>query len=153
MRFDADRSRLAAVSAGLNVTSSGAVWARRTRQSDGLFDAAVLLTYALGADGSGVYQSTMGHVNLASTGQTFATSGVDIGNSNSYELYFGARMPAQSGTGVFLDPQRVLNAANFALGYPLSPGGGAALSPHARSRAGHDQRNYRAHLSDLSDTH
>jgi len=129
MRFDADRSRLAAVSAGVNVTSSGAVWARRTRQSDGLFDAAVLLTYALGPDGSGTYQSTTGHVDLASTGQTFATSGVDIPNSNNYgyELYFGARMPAQSGTGVFLDPQLVLNAANFALGYPLSPGGYVAL--------------------------
>jgi uncharacterized protein (TIGR03437 family) len=128
MRFDADRSRLAAVAAGVNVTSSGAVWARRTRQSDGLFDAAVVLTYALGGDGSGIYQSTTGHVNVASTGQTFSTSGVDIGNSNSYELYFGARMPTQSGTGVFLDPQRVLNAANFAVGYPLSPGGFVALS-------------------------
>jgi uncharacterized protein (TIGR03437 family) len=127
MRFDADISRLAAVSAALNVTSSGSVWGRRTRQSDGLFDAAVLLTYSLGADGSGTYQSTTGHVDLASTGQTFATSGVDVGNSNSYELYFGARMPATSGSGVFLDPQRVLNAANFALGYPLSPGGFVAL--------------------------
>ena len=127
MRFDADRSRLAAVSASVNVTSSGAVWGRRTRQSDGLFDAALLLTYALGADGSGTYQSTTGHVDLAATSQTFATSGVDVGNSNSYELYFGARMPAQSGTGVFLDPQRVLNAANFALGYPLTPGGYVAL--------------------------
>ena len=127
MRFDVDRSRLAAVSAGVNVTSSGAVWARRTRQSDGLFDAAVLLTYALSSDGSGLYQSTTGHVDLASTGQSFATSGVDVDDSNSYELYFGARMPAQSGTGVFLDPQRVLNAANFALGYPLTPGGYVAL--------------------------
>jgi len=127
MRFDADRSRLAAVSASVNVTSSGAVWGRRTRQSDGLFDAAVLLTYSLGPDGSGTYQSTTGHVNLATTSQTFATSGVDIGSSNSYELYFGARMPATSGTGVFLDSQRVLNAANFALGYPLSPGGFVAL--------------------------
>jgi uncharacterized protein (TIGR03437 family) len=127
MRFDADRSRLAAVSAGVNVTSSGAVWGRRIRQSDGLFDAAVLLTYALGADGSGTYQSTTGHVNLASTAQTFTTSGVDVADSNSYELYFGTRMPPQSGTGVFLDPQRVLNAANFALGYPLSPGSYVAL--------------------------
>ena len=107
--------------------ASGSVWARRTRQSDGLFDAAVLLTYSLGADGSGTYQSTAGHVDLASTSQTFTTSGVDIGNSNSYELYFGARMPTTSGSGVFLDPQRVLNAANFALGYPLSPGGFVAL--------------------------
>jgi uncharacterized protein (TIGR03437 family) len=123
MRFDADRSRLAAVAAGVNVTSSGAVWSRRTRQSDGLLDAAVLLTYGLGPDGSGTYQSTTGHVDVSFTGQNFATSGVDIQSSNSYELYFGARMPAQSGTGVFLDPQRVLNAANFALGYPLSPGG------------------------------
>src|SRR6185369_4960358 len=73
------------------------------------------------------YQSTKGHVNVSTTGQTFATSGVDISNSNSYELYFGARMPTQSGTGVFLDPQRVLNAANFALGYPLSPGSYVAL--------------------------
>lgn len=128
MRFDADLSRLAAVSADVNVTRTGSVWGRRTRQSDGLFDAAVLLTYALGPDGSGTYQSTTGHVDLASTGQTFATSGVDVSDSNSYELYFGVRMPAQSGTGVFLDPQGVLNAANFALGYPLSPGGFVALS-------------------------
>ena len=127
MRYDADRSRLAAVSAGVNVTSSGAVWSRRTRQSDGLFDAALLLTYALSTDGSGTYQSTTGHVDLASTGQTFTTSGVDVDDSNSYELYFGARMVAQSGTGVFLDPQRVLNAANFALGYPISPGAYFAL--------------------------
>jgi uncharacterized protein (TIGR03437 family) len=127
MRFDADRSRLSAVSAGVNVTGSGAVWARRTRQSDGLFDAALLLTYVLHPDGSGSYQSTNGHVDVASTGQTFSTSGVADGNSTSYELYFGSRMPPQSGPGVFLDPQRVLNAANFALGYPLSPGSYVAL--------------------------
>ena len=127
MRFDVGGSRLAAVSASVNVTGSGAVWGRRTRQSDGLFDAAVLSTYSLGADGSGIYQSTTGHVDLASTGQTFATSGVDKVSSNSYELYFGTRVPAQSGTGVFVDPQRVLNAANFAPGYPLSPGGFVAV--------------------------
>jgi uncharacterized protein (TIGR03437 family) len=62
-------------------------------------------------------------VDLASTGQTFVTSGADSRNPNSYELYFGSRMPSVSGTGVFVDPQRVLNAANFALGYPLTPGG------------------------------
>ena len=37
MRFDADKSRLAAISASVNGTSSGTVWGRRTRQSDGLF--------------------------------------------------------------------------------------------------------------------
>src|SRR5690349_15323844 len=126
MRFDAG-SRLAAVAASVNVTGSGVVWGRRTRQSDGLFDASVLLTYSLGADGSGTYQSTSGHVDLASTGDTFITSSVDANNPTTYELYFGVRMPPQSGSGVFVDPQRVLNAANFALGYPLSPGGFVAI--------------------------
>src|SRR5207248_8548934 len=73
------------------------------------------------------YLSTTGHVDLASSGNNFATSGVGDTSSNSYELYFGARMPAVSGTGPFVDPQRVLNAANFALGYPLSPGSYVAI--------------------------
>ena len=37
-------------------------------------------------------------------------------------------MPPQSGTGVFLNPQGVLNSASFAPpGYPISPGGFVAL--------------------------
>ncbi len=65
---------------------------------------------------------------------SFSTSGVDVTDSLSYELSFGVRMPTQSGAGVFVDPQRVLNGASFALGYPVSPGGfvtlfGTGLSP------------------------
>ena len=127
LRFDVDRSRLAAVSAGVNVTSSGAVWARRTRQSDGLFDAAVLLTYALGPDGSGTYQSTAGHVDLASTGQTFATSGVDIRQLQQLRIVFRRAHADAIGNGRVPGSAAVLNAANFALGYPLSPGGYVAL--------------------------
>jgi uncharacterized protein (TIGR03437 family) len=36
-------------------------------------------------------------------------------------------MPTMSGTGVFVDPQRVLNGASYALGYPVSPGGFVTL--------------------------
>jgi len=128
MRYDtslgASGARLAAVVGSVNVASGNSIWARRTRQSDGLFDAAPLITYSLGADGSGLLTSATGHVNVASAGQTFVTTGVDITDSTSYELYFGTRLPAQSGTGVFINPQGVLNGASFAPpGYPVSPGG------------------------------
>jgi uncharacterized protein (TIGR03437 family) len=123
LRFDADRSRFSSNAASVNVTSGGAVFGRRTRQSDGLFDASTLATYALGADGSGRFTSTPGRVNVAATGGLFSTSGVDILDSFSYELSFGAKMPPQSGNGVFINPQGVLNAASFAVGYPISPGG------------------------------
>lgn len=128
MRFDADRSRLTAAAGSVNVTASGSVWARRTRQSDGLFDASTLATYSLAADGSGPFLSTTGKVNLAASGQLFTTSGVSVVDTASYELYFGSRMPPQSGTGVFLNPQGVLNAASFAPpGAPVSPGGFVTL--------------------------
>ena len=102
----------------------GSVWSRRTHQSDGVFDASLLIGYALRADGSGTFTSAPGHVNVAATGQTFATSGVDTFDSSSYELYFGVRVPAQSGPGVFLHPQGIFNAASSAPpGSPISPGG------------------------------
>jgi len=89
-----------------------------------LFDASPLIAYSLGGDGSGLLTSTPGHVNVASTGQTFVTTGVDIFDSTSYELYFGTHLLPQSGTGVFVNPQGVLNGASFAPpGYPVSPGG------------------------------
>jgi adhesin/invasin len=67
-------------------------------------------------------------VNVAAAGQVFSTSGVGAVDSSSYEIYFGARMPAQSGAGVFLNPQGVLNAASFAPpGSPVSPGGFVTL--------------------------
>ena len=128
MRYDTVPVRLTSVTGSVNATSLGSVWARRTKQSDGLFDASSLLTYSLGPDGSGAYTSTPGHVDIAIGGQIFSTSGVDVGNSTSYEIYFGARMPPQSGTGVFLQPQGIYNAANFApAGYPVSPGGFVTL--------------------------
>jgi uncharacterized protein (TIGR03437 family) len=116
--------RLAAVAGSVNAANGNSIWARRTRQSDGLFDASPLITYSLGADGSGLLTSTTGHVNLASTGQTFVTTGVDVFDSTSYELYLGTHLTPQSGTGVFLNPQGVFNGASFAPpGYPISPGG------------------------------
>jgi len=132
MRYDIPSSgpgeRLTASVGAVNATALGSVWSRRTHQSDGLFDAAFLSTFTLAADGSGMFSSASGSLDVASTGQVFTTSGVATMGSNSYELYFGARMIPQSGTGVFLNPQGVLNAASFAPpGYPISPGGVVTL--------------------------
>lgn len=125
MRYDTHPARLAAVVGSVHANGDGnSIWARRTRQSDGLLDSSPLITYNLNADGSGVYASAPGHVNVDVNTTTFASSGVDIFNSTSYEIYFGALLAPQSGTGVFLNPQGVLNAASLAPpGYPISPGG------------------------------
>lgn len=124
MRYDTAPPRLAAVSGATNTTGDGnSEWSRRTRQSDGLFDAAPLISYSLTADGSGESSSTTGHLDLASTGSTFVTTGVDVADSESYEIYFATMMPPQSGTGVFLNPQGIFNAGSFSpAGYPIAPG-------------------------------
>ncbi len=125
LRYDTQPSRLSAVVGGVHANGDGnSIWARRTRQSDGVLDASPLITYNLTADGSGVFSSTPGHVNVDVNTTTFSSSGVDVFNSSSYEIYFGALLAPQSATGVFLNPQGVLNAASFAPpGYPISPGG------------------------------
>jgi uncharacterized protein (TIGR03437 family) len=125
MRYDTQPARLASVVGGVHANADGnSIWARRTRQSDGVFDASPLITYSLTSDGSGLYTSTTGHVNVDVNTTTFSSSGVDTTNSPSYEIYFGALLAPQTGTGVFLNPQGVLNAGSFAPpGYPISPGG------------------------------
>jgi uncharacterized protein (TIGR03437 family) len=48
---------------------------------------------------------------------------VDADDPGGYEVYLGIRMPPVSGTGVFLNPQGVVNAASFApAGDSISPG-------------------------------
>jgi uncharacterized protein (TIGR03437 family) len=128
MRYDTSTATLSAIAASVNPTSQGAVWERRTHQAGSLFDATPVLPYALSADGSGTYTTTQGHVDLASTALVFSTSGVDVANSTSYELYFGASVLAQTGPAPFLHPLGIFNAASYAPpGYPVSPGGFVSL--------------------------
>ena len=52
---------LTAVAGSVNATSQGAVWERRTRQSNGVYSTPRrCFTYSLTADGSGTYTSTQG---------------------------------------------------------------------------------------------
>jgi uncharacterized protein (TIGR03437 family) len=128
MRYDVAQpgfsARLSSISGAVHAVGDGnSAWSRRTRQSDAILDVAPLITYSLGGDGSGPLTSTTGHIDLASTKNVFSTSGVDVTDSLSYELYFGAMMPPQSGAGVFLHPQGIYNSGSFSPpGYPVAPG-------------------------------
>jgi uncharacterized protein (TIGR03437 family) len=122
LSFDAFNTKLTASAGSLNVVQQAAVWATRARRSDGAIDTAVAYPYTLDRNGVGQFTEAPAQVNLASTGKAFSSTGVTP-DSSTYGLSFGTRMPPVSGTGVFVDPQRVVNAANYGLGYPLAPGG------------------------------
>ena len=77
--------------------------------------------FTLGPDGSGT--ATLTRVALGAAGNGFVGTAVDPNDPGGYELYLGLRMPPVSGTGVFLNPQGVVNAASFApAGDSISPG-------------------------------
>jgi len=77
--------------------------------------------YTLGADGSGT--SALTRVALGAAGNGFVGTAVDPNDPGGYEVYLGVRMPPVSGTGVFLNPQGVVNAASFApVGDSIAPG-------------------------------
>jgi uncharacterized protein (TIGR03437 family) len=77
--------------------------------------------FTLGPDGSGTAALT--RVALGAAGNGFVGTAVDPNDPGGYELYLGVRMPPVSGTGVFLNPQGVVNAASFApVGNSISPG-------------------------------
>ncbi|MGH9663010.1 MAG: hypothetical protein ACRD9L_01125, partial [Bryobacteraceae bacterium] len=113
--------RFSAFTGSVNATGKGsAIWYSRVRQPEGTLDFSPLHPYSLTPDGSGT--ALAGSVAVASTGNAFAGSGVAAGYSSNYEIYLGMRMPAQSGSGVFLNPQGIFNAASFApAGNPVAP--------------------------------
>lgn len=117
-----DGARLSSFAGEVRPTGAGqAVWHRRVRQIEGPVDFTPLLSYNLTSDGSG--RTLTGKIALAATGASFAGVNVSDTDSASYELFFGVRAPDQSGSGVFLNPQGVVNAASFApSGTPVAPG-------------------------------
>jgi uncharacterized protein (TIGR03437 family) len=102
-------------------------WTRRYKElNNGVFDFTGVQTYSLKSDGSGTLLAAgnaLGPLALGAGGKTFVAAIVNAGDSGGYEILFGAQMNAVSGTGVFLSPQRVLNAASYApAGNPIAPG-------------------------------
>lgn len=82
--------------------------------------------FTLGSDGSGTAALT--RVALGAAGNGFVGTAVDPNDPGGYEVYLGLRMPPVSGTGVFLNPQGVVNAASSApAGDSIAPGEFVAL--------------------------
>ncbi len=107
------------------VSSNGAgklLSARRIRGFGvGVVDYTGVATYSVSADGSG--SSQLVKTAIGAGGNAFVGVGVSAVDPGTYELSFGLRMPAVSGSGVFINPQGIVNAAGFApAGNPVAPG-------------------------------
>ena len=102
-------------------------WTRRYKQlGSGAYDYTGVQTYTLNSDASGAVQAagaSLGPVALGAGGSTFVGAIINSNDAGGFEIFFGAQMNAVSGTGVFLNPQGVFNAASYApAGNPIAPG-------------------------------
>jgi uncharacterized protein (TIGR03437 family) len=99
-----------------NMTAS-----RRLRFNTGALDVTALVPYTVSADGSGMALDNA--IAVSGNGQLFLGTGLSIADTPRYELFFGIRAPAVSGTGIFLNPQGVFNVFSFGpAGNPIAPG-------------------------------
>jgi uncharacterized protein (TIGR03437 family) len=118
-----DFSSVSGYSGALAARGQGKVtWSKRFKAlGGGAFDYTGINSYALGSDGTGTVDLTQ--VALGAGGKAFAGAAINATDSGAYEIYFGVQTPALVGTGVFLNPLGVINAASFAPpGNPISPG-------------------------------
>jgi len=97
-------------------------WTKRDKaMGAGAFDFTTINGYSLNADGSGTMD--LAQVGLGAGGKAFVGSSINSNDTAAYEIFFGVQVPALSGSGVFLNPLGVLNAASSApAGNPISPG-------------------------------
>lgn len=120
MKFDAQLPASYAGSANANGAGK-LVWSRRSRELEGVIDVTASNNYVLNADGSGSLETN--RVSLGLNAASFIGNGVSLTDSGNYEIFFGIKAPSIAGTGVFVNPQGVVNAAGFSpFGNPISPG-------------------------------
>ena len=118
-----DSSAVAGYSGALSARGQGKLtWTKRFKAlGAGAFDYTGVNSYALGADGTGTVDLTQ--VSVGAGGKAFVGAAINPADPGAYEIYFGVQAPALSGTGVFLNPLGVVNAASSApAGNPISPG-------------------------------
>jgi uncharacterized protein (TIGR03437 family) len=118
-----DASAVSGYSGALSAGGKGKLtWTKRFKAlGAAAFDYTGTNSYALTADGTGTVDLTQ--VALGAAGKAFAGAAINPTDPAAYEIYFGVQTPALSGTGVFLNPLGVINAASFAPpGNPISPG-------------------------------
>src|ERR1035438_7737766 len=118
-----DSSAVAGYSGALSARGQGKLtWSKRFKAlGAGAFDYTGVNSYTLGADGTGTVDLTQ--VSLGAAGKAFIGAAINPADAGAYEIYCGVQAPALSGTGVFLNPLGVVNAASSApAGNPISPG-------------------------------
>jgi uncharacterized protein (TIGR03437 family) len=118
-----DPNAVAGYSGSMAARGAGKVtWTRREKAlGGGVFDFTGINGYSLNADGSGTMELTQ--VGLGAGGKAFVGSASNLNDPAAYEIFFGVQVPTLSGSGVFLNPLGVVNAASFAPpGNPISPG-------------------------------
>ena len=98
-------------------------WSKRFKAlGAGAFDYTGINAYALGADGTRNRRSHPGRARRRAARRSPAPPSTRT-IRGAYEIYFGVQAPALTGTGVFLNPLGVVNAASSAPpGNPISPG-------------------------------
>jgi uncharacterized protein (TIGR03437 family) len=104
-------------------------WSKRLKAlNQGNLDFTAVNGYSLKADGSGSVPSALMQVALGGQGNLFLLSSIDPNAPGAFEINLGIRMPALSGSGVFLNPLGVVSAASYApAGNPVAPGEFIAL--------------------------
>ncbi len=118
-----DSSAVSGYSGALSAGGKGKLtWTKRFKAlGAGAFDYTGTNSYTLTADGTGTVDLTQ--IAVGAAGKAFAGAAINPTDPGAYEIYFGVQTPALSGTGVFLNPLGVINAASFAPpGNPISPG-------------------------------
>jgi len=115
-------------------------WTRRIKPLGfAAIDFTGISPYTLNSDGTGSVQLIK--VALGASGKAFVGSAIDPADPGAYEVYFGAQVPTLTGSGIFINPLGVLNAAGFApAGNPISPGEfialfGSGLAPSTQTAA------------------
>jgi uncharacterized protein (TIGR03437 family) len=113
--------------AAVSVGAGKLTWTKRIKAlGAGTVDFTGVNTYSLTGDGTGTVDLSVAGVGTGA--RVFVGSSIHPADPVAYEIWFGAEMPTLSGSGVFLNPQGVVNAASFAPpGNPISPGQFVAL--------------------------
>jgi len=123
-----DSSAVTGFAGSLAARGAGKVtWSKRLKALGvGTLDFSGVNGYTLSANGTGSVD--LSTVALGGSGKGFVGATINSVDPSAYEIYFGVQVPTLSGSGAFVNPLGVLNAASFAPpGNPISPGQFVAL--------------------------
>ncbi|HWD00012.1 MAG TPA: IPT/TIG domain-containing protein [Candidatus Sulfopaludibacter sp.] len=130
LRFDAgDQAPVVGFAGSVAAAGGNLTWSKRLKSlNQGNLDFTTVNGYSLTGDGSGTVPSALMLAALGGQGNVFLLSSVEARAPGAFEINIGMRMAGVSGTGVFLNPQGVVNAASFApAGNSIAPGEFIAL--------------------------